>query len=816
MTDNSSETSVNFDIHPTVVFRLGDELISDEVQALVELIKNAYDADATFARVNVSTKENLGVGHTYKGARGYISIEDDGFGMTEQVIRDGWLVISNSLKATMKAKAETTTKFGRSPQGDKGLGRLGVQRLGYNLEIFTKPENENYEYHVSFSWHQFMSEKRLSQVPVILKKEPSTRKSGTRIVISDLRNAEIWDAKDSITKLQTSLSRLISPFMQIRNFEINLRVNGVDVDLAEIAEELRTTAQLRYDINYEAQKLTVTGFAKLDYFNPSASDRSAYRELVESDNGKSLLQYLLSKNKGQSYNLQAADADGWYISYSMTLPLTNLDGVAKEQDAPADPGPFYGEIDYFHFEEGAEKQSIFDQVSEYRKYIRDLSGIGVYRDGFGIRVDADWLNLRSEATSGRSRYVLRPDNTIGYITISTLTNPNLRETTSREGFIVNPYYKNFYALLRRFVKFSGDVQNYIRRGWLEFRDAKKATVIERITPDTSPRGISSEMQRTLKQASTVRESLAKTSSELENAMSSNIDFSQTSTGQPLANKVVEQTIQETKKVIQYLDTLSDRVTLPELLANQFQQLQEQLGQTYEMMSLGLTAEALSHEINNIVIQLAERTEQLLRYLKDNNIRDTRLLSYIEYVRTTVQSLRKQLSHFTPSLKYVREKREEIALQPFVDDLLKFYIERFSSKAIQVQTRSSTSHFSIFMNRGKLTQIFDNLLLNSEYWLQENLRLGFISHGIITVNLESPYIYIFDNGRGIDPLVETTLFEPFITTKADNQGRGLGLFIVQQLLDSEGCTIFIPPERNEFGRLYIFALNMTNRLRTNDK
>ena len=104
-----------------------------------------------------------------------------------------------------------------------------------------------------------------------------------------------------------------------------------------------------------------------------------------------------------------------------------------------------------------------------------------------------------------------------------------------------------------------------------------------------------------------------------------------------------------------------------------------------------------------------------------------------------------------------------------------------------------------MNRGKFTQIWDNLINNSLYWL-----VG-ISSPSIKITIDKPWIYVEDNGHGIDPTVENTLFEPFVTRKPRNVGRGLGLFIIRQLLDSYGCEIMLDESRNSEGRLYKFAL-----------
>jgi len=81
-----------------------------------------------------------------------------------------------------------------------------------------------------------------------------------------------------------------------------------------------------------------------------------------------------------------------------------------------------------------------------------------------------------------------------------------------------------------------------------------------------------------------------------------------------------------------------------------------------------------------------------------------------------------------------------------------------------------------------------------------------------LKIEKPFVQISDNGLGIDPAVEERIFQPFITTKPKKVGRGLGLFIVQQLLESNGCDIVLLPQKNEYGRRYIFQINFSSVLK----
>ncbi len=110
-------------------------------------------------------------------------------------------------------------------------------------------------------------------------------------------------------------------------------------------------------------------------------------------------------------------------------------------------------------------------------------------------------------------------------------------------------------------------------------------------------------------------------------------------------------------------------------------------------------------------------------------------------------------------------------------------------------------FVIKANKGKIIQVFDNLMNNSIYWLQSNN-----GDKRIIITIDKPWVYFADNGPGIDTSVENTLFSPFVTCKPEGQGRGLGLFIIQQLLDDSNCDIVLDKKRNTDGRRFRFSIN----------
>ena len=110
-------------------FRLiGRDLITDRVTALFELVKNSYDANAQ--NVNVIF-ENVGAGKTDS----LIRIEDDGYGMSFEDIRDKWMVIGTSSKRSHPYSPEP---YNRKCVGEKGIGRFAVDKLGDKVSIITK------------------------------------------------------------------------------------------------------------------------------------------------------------------------------------------------------------------------------------------------------------------------------------------------------------------------------------------------------------------------------------------------------------------------------------------------------------------------------------------------------------------------------------------------------------------------------------------------------------------------------------------------------------------------------------------------------
>ena len=837
----SKERQPRFEIDARVVYQLGEELISDEVQALLELIKNSYDADADYANITVVTRELAGDNSLhFPKSVGYIIVEDDGVGMDRDEIETAWLTISASPKRQMKAEGRTTAK-GRTPVGDKGLGRLGSQRLGRNIEMWTTKAESRTEWYVGIDWGDFAAGV-LSEAPVRWKATGKRdHRSGTRIIVSDLRSPQEWEGKAQ-DRLVRKLSEIIFPFGEVRPFEVYVSINGRRVELERITEAILDVAPMQFRFRFDGDTLSTTGrYRPTALLEPTRHARSQFQRLIQQDRGAGFYSYLVGKdNRRAAPVLEWDDEPGWFASFSQEYSLNDLGEVelvgtgelrderAGDDSAQeiANPGPFHGRIHSFGYR-GADLSGlewVFDKQAEFSLFLGRIAGIRVFRDGFGMRpfgIDGnDWLDLGSGWTSAPSFYGLRPRNVVGYVALSAERNRRLQEATDREGFVESPYSRNFLLLMRQVVKSINDTNTRLRRGYNEY--AKMRAQEELGIAGESTDEVVAEMRRASRAVQRLEPRVTESRTGLD-ALSSEVTSLQNVVARAPARQKREQ--EAATRALGEIDAALRRATgllaeiepvladakrlgnMADILQADLTLLRDQIVQFSELAGLGLTAEALSHEISIIADRLAARTRALLKEL-DPPV-DPGVVAFTEHVHTAVGRLRKQLRHLDPSMRYAREKHDRITLRAFFDDLRDFYSDRFARKNIKMIVGEPFQDFAITMNRGKLTQIVDNILLNAEYWLSEDLRKQAISEASIIVRAKAPMVEIYDTGRGVSPSVEHHLFEPFVTTKPG--GRGLGLFIARQLLDSSGCVISLLPDRNEFNRRYIFRIDFTGAL-----
>ena len=388
----------------------GDELISSETVALIELVKNSFDADATKLLIRFTQPLEAG--------SGTIEVIDNGHGMTLETIQTAWME-----PATLMKKERTRSEgFGRRVLGEKGIGRFATSRLAKRLDVITKRSEATLQTRVRFDWTRFDNPSLfLDQVMVPWYEEPAfefgqlgTIKAlghfeghstaaetvhGTILRMHDL-NSDWQEAE--FEQLKSGLSRLVSPFSGWQRGDGNRLSDDFDVRL-EVPEPF-------------AHFSGVVG-------PPDTLENSHYA-----------LQGQVDKYGGHDVTIRLRGQE-------------NVERVRKSpllERIPTDCGPFTIHLSIWD----RDPTSMGDLARTRRTTIRDvrrdldaMAGISVYRDGFRVlpygERDDDWLRLDLRRVQNPT---LRLSNNqiVGFVLIGSDTNPSLKDQTNREGLVSGP------------------------------------------------------------------------------------------------------------------------------------------------------------------------------------------------------------------------------------------------------------------------------------------------------------------------------------------------------------------------------------------
>ena len=379
-----------FSIDARTILQLGRDSIKEFSTALVELVKNCYDADASNVEIEIITKTGDGL----------IRISDDGFGMTEEIIDDNWLRIGFSEKKKKKYSQQKRRKT-----GEKGIGRIAADRLGRELVLLTSSK-ESTPQGLKVNWELFdVDNKSVSDIPINNlpnpnPKLPNDSKFGTEILITNLRHS--WSDLD-VEKLYIELSTLTSPFSNDENFKINLK----------------TDINLKYkNINIEST------------FNDAAEIELS----VEYD----------GKSKKITYYLENRRYKG--EEFIQKIPIKRLIFGNTNSDVLR-CGAFNIKLMFFLRDSSVMERSNYSKLSEFREVLDRNIGVKIYRDDIAVKpygyADSeygDWLGLAArKATNpaglGREGYSITPNQLVGAVFIKRDENISVKDSSGREGLI---------------------------------------------------------------------------------------------------------------------------------------------------------------------------------------------------------------------------------------------------------------------------------------------------------------------------------------------------------------------------------------------
>ncbi len=415
----------HFEPRARLLLQLGDKLIRNENIALLELIKNSYDADARRVKVilkNVETK-NIGV----------IEVNDDGDGMDIDIIQNVWMEPGSDHKEILTRKNIRSKKYGRLPIGEKGIGRFGAHKLGHKIELISRQSNK-LEVVVKIDWREFGKEKYLKDAKVeIFERTPvyfTRQKTGTKIIISDLK--ESWDSK-MIKHLYKSIFSLNSPFDdKVGKFKVDLIV-----DDPRVLGNLPSWEEIRdFSLWHFKCKIKGTEIVEFAYSFKPWDEMSGIEEREVSLEDK-------------------------YLQDRSSLTVKSIENKKKEiilnlsKDYGSTENPLHlGEIKFegYIFDKDKTTLELYNASSTplLKQYLNEQGGIRVYRDNIRINEYGekgnDWLNLDSRRVNVPAKRVSN-NNILAVVDLNQEDSTALIEKTNREGFINNEAFNDFTAAL---------------------------------------------------------------------------------------------------------------------------------------------------------------------------------------------------------------------------------------------------------------------------------------------------------------------------------------------------------------------------------
>ena len=211
------------------ILTIGRDLVQDYHAAILELVKNSYDADSPDVQISLKFDSDE--------EKSVITITDHGHGMTRDTVINKWMVPST------KDKLERLhTPNGRTMQGRKGVGRYAASVLGNDL-LLTTITSEGEKTTVYLDWKEFEKAEYLQDVEILIETQKSTNeKQGTELIITGgSKFSKVWD-KNQIKKLRTELKKLKSPVDTVvrkntpDSFKIELTIEGHEEGQNKICE----------------------------------------------------------------------------------------------------------------------------------------------------------------------------------------------------------------------------------------------------------------------------------------------------------------------------------------------------------------------------------------------------------------------------------------------------------------------------------------------------------------------------------------------------------------------------------------------------
>lgn len=757
MSDEGTK-EVPFRPRARVVNTIGGDLIKDEMAGVIELVKNAYDADAnevTIAFVGIEQADEAQADN-----HGRIIIEDDGHGMTLTTLLEDWMS-----PATGEKDERQKSPGGRAMLGRKGVGRFSAMRLGETLVLNTRPgenapgvtkDDLTTGHRIKVDWSEFQdSDAYLDEVQLTVEEIPEVpvHRQGTTLTIGQL--TEHWNER-RLRRLLRELRLLLSPIPteEQEDFAIilDLEKSGLEDEVVSSVGGIIEPYDLPDVTDYTVRaEISADGSYEL-YYRRELMSEADTDELEVSKDGRDIREELPSDGDVGGDDATAGPLPSGPLSFELRIWDRDRELLNKKVEALQD-------------------EEIMG-VRALRRFLDEVSGVAIYRDGFRVRPygekEADWLGLGQRRVQNPTLR-LGPNQMFGLIKISSVENPNLQDRSSREGLKENEAFEVLRECALATLAWCEPIRH-------RFRSRRG---LGRPEPDSTE-----ELESERDQAF----------SELDEAIDEEIED--------------EETANRFRSLLSTARDTSER---------EHERLAEQAQIMHDMHGLGIIARWVLHEGRNLDTSLNSALNNIERVVRNSQVEAEDRLEIegraldsftngLESSRQIEKRLGSLFEQLDPISRPRRGRRSKLDVHDLVDRVRSLLQPRLDD--LNVDFSISGNEPRVLAWPADLYHALFNLVDNSIYWTQQvsgdrniKVRIGRTGHAT-NVDDEQVEILVCDSGPGVSVQAADVVFELGYTEKS--QGYGAGLFIARESIErSRGSLDLVNP--GEIGACFRITL-----------
>lgn len=748
---------LKFNVSSYTARLIGRENVSTLDGAIIELVKNTYDADASKCILYYDEKEKK------------LYLMDNGIGMTEDIIIKHWMTIGNSSK-----KENYVSDSGRIQTGAKGIGRFALDRISNTSTMFTKTTNNDFITKWQVNWSEFEKKENITDVTAEITNIDSNslydavsvennyinallqeyfKDSGTIFIMEELHEDYNSNLIETLCK---KLSSLLPPNFE-KEFVIYFFKNSNDtLKEAKIISQNVDNYDYKIDFKVDKKHNVIVKLYRNEFNLKDKLDEIIKEEHFEEEDKK----YFLGEPKVIETTIEKlihSDIEG-LENTTGTLYFNKI--TASKDDA---------------------KKYLYRDITGRQNYSKTFGGIKLYRDNFRVRPygeasssSYDWLLLGSRHSGSaalshmQNPWKVAPNQLTGIVNISR-TNIFLEDQANREGLIETTQFKALKELIIAIISMFEHDRQYVGR--------KLASRFEELNEAEKKKA---EYSKEINKKSEINT----TKSSLED------------------NKI------EAYKAKLVIDSKDEEI----------KNLEEEKRMLQNLATVGIMTAQCIHETSETINLIAISIRAATILMKENKIEEAQ--NYIEKSSENIEKINTWFKISLDSIRRDKRKMNYIDVGAIIYGIINKWEEALAKQNIKFNCNINLERTKFKCFPYEIESILSNLIANSIHALrQEKNKVIKIDATKLEDGLKIDYSDNgpgLDIGYKDNP---EKILEPFETSRKDLNGEsigtGMGMWIINNIVNDYNGKIDLTENQKKTKGFYISIILNSKRRDEND-